>query len=74
MSHEIETLGSTRESASFASARVHAWHGLGVVLPSAFDAMDAMRFAKLGGAHLPAEQGELAGKREGIGVGVLKRV
>lgn len=49
MAHEIEILGGTAGSASFVSAREHAWHRLGVVLPETFDAADAMRYAKLGG-------------------------
>jgi phage/plasmid-like protein (TIGR03299 family) len=36
-------------SASFVSARRHAWHRLGTVLPAEFTAADAMRHAKLGG-------------------------
>ena len=49
MAHELENLGTTRESASFVSARQHAWHQLGTVLPERFDAADAMRYANLGG-------------------------
>lgn len=47
MSHELETWSGG--SASFVSARVHAWHRLGTVLPGGFDAADAMRYARLGG-------------------------
>lgn len=49
MAHELEVLGSTKQSASFVSARTHAWHTLGTVLPQEFDAADAMKYAKLGG-------------------------
>ncbi len=47
MAHELETL--TDGSASFVSARQHAWHRLGVVLPDGFDAAQAMTAARLGG-------------------------
>ena len=49
MAHMLENLGNTNGSASFVSARKHAWHQLGTVLPETFDAADAMRYAKLGG-------------------------
>ncbi len=47
MGHELERLADGR--ASFASAREHAWHRLGTVLPDAFTAADAMQYARLGG-------------------------
>ena len=47
MSHELEVWEDG--SASFVSAREHAWHRLGTVLPEQFDAAQAMQFAKLGG-------------------------
>ena len=48
MAHDLETWGGG-VSASFVSARRHAWHRLGTVLPAEFTAADAMRHAKLGG-------------------------
>jgi phage/plasmid-like protein (TIGR03299 family) len=42
-------------SASFASARLHAWHRLGTVLPDRFDAAQAMNHAKLGGWRVRKE-------------------
>ena len=47
MAHQLETWRDG--SASFVSAREHAWHRLGTVLPSGFDASQAMQHAKLGG-------------------------
>ena len=47
MSHELEVWEDG--SASFVSAREHAWHRLGMVVPEQFDAAQAMQFAKLGG-------------------------
>lgn len=47
MSHELEVWEDG--SASFVSAREHAWHRLGTVLPEKFDAAQAMSYAKLGG-------------------------
>ena len=47
MAHQLETWNDG--SASFASAREHAWHRLGTVLPAEFDAAQAMKHAKLGG-------------------------
>ena len=47
MSHELEVWEDG--SASFVSARQHAWHRLGTVLPSEFDAAQAMSYARLGG-------------------------
>lgn len=46
MAHEIETHGN---AAAFVTAKTHAWHKLGTVLPDAFTAEDAMREAYLGG-------------------------
>ena len=48
MAHDLETRDGG-QSASFVSARQHAWHRLGTVLPEEFTAADAMRHAKLGG-------------------------
>ena len=47
MAHELETWSDG--TASFVSAREHAWHRLGTVLPSEFGAAQAMSHAKLGG-------------------------
>jgi len=47
MAHELETWSDG--TASFVSAREHAWHRLGTVLPAEFDAAQAMSYAKLGG-------------------------
>ncbi len=47
MAHQLETWNDG--SASFVSAREHAWHRLGTVLPAGFDAAQAMQCAKLGG-------------------------
>src|SRR6476619_2539366 len=47
MAHELETWSDG--SASFVSARRHAWHRLGTVLPAQFDAAEAMTYARLGG-------------------------
>jgi phage/plasmid-like protein (TIGR03299 family) len=47
MAHELETWSDG--SASSVSARQHAWHRLGTVLPAEFDAAQAMRHARLGG-------------------------
>jgi phage/plasmid-like protein (TIGR03299 family) len=46
MSHELERF--TDGSAAFVSARQHAWHRLGTVLPDAFTASQAMEYARLG--------------------------
>ena len=53
MAHELETWSDG--SASFVSARSHAWHRLGVVLPAGFDAAQAMRHARLGGWNVRKE-------------------
>jgi phage/plasmid-like protein (TIGR03299 family) len=47
MAHQIEEFANG--TAAFVSARQHAWHQLGTVLPAEFDAAQAMQFAKLGG-------------------------
>ncbi len=47
MAHEIEIFEDG--SAGFVSAREHAWHRLGTVLPDGLTAEDAMFFANLGG-------------------------
>ena len=54
MAHQLETWSSG--TASFVSARQHAWHQLGVVLPEQFDAAQAMQHAKLGGWNVRKEQ------------------
>jgi phage/plasmid-like protein (TIGR03299 family) len=46
MSHELERLADG--GTAFASARQHAWHRLGTVLPDAFTASQAMEHARLG--------------------------
>ena len=48
MAHDLETWGGGR-SASFVSARQHAWHRLGTVLPAEFDAAEAERLAAMVG-------------------------
>ena len=53
MAHQLETWSDG--SASFVSARKHAWHRLGTVLPSEFDAAQAMTHAKLGGWRVRKE-------------------
>ena len=53
MAHQLETWADG--SASFASARLHAWHRLGTVLPDQFDAGQAMTHAKLGGWRVRKE-------------------
>ena len=53
MAHELETWSDG--SASFVSARQHAWHRLGTVLPAEFDAAQAMQHAKLGGWRVRKE-------------------
>ena len=45
MAHQLETWKDG--SASFASARQHAWHRLGTVLPASFTATQAMQHARL---------------------------
>lgn len=54
MAHQLETWGD-RSQASFVSAREHAWHRLGTVLPAEFDAARAMQHAKLGGWNVRKE-------------------
>jgi phage/plasmid-like protein (TIGR03299 family) len=53
MAHQLETWRDG--SASFVSAREHAWHRLGTVLPDGFDAAQAMQHAKLGGWNVRKE-------------------
>lgn len=53
MAHDLETW--IDGSASFVSARQHAWHRLGTVLPETFDAEQAMAHAKLGGWNVRKE-------------------
>jgi phage/plasmid-like protein (TIGR03299 family) len=53
MAHQLETWSDG--SASFVSARQHAWHRLGTVLPAEFDAAQAMEHAKLGGWNVRKE-------------------
>lgn len=52
MSHDLEILS---RGASFVSAREHAWHRLGTVLASEFDAAQAMEHAALGGWNVRKE-------------------
>lgn len=52
MAHELETFGGR---GSFVSAREHAWHKLGTVLPAAFTASEAMTHARLGGWNVRKE-------------------
>ncbi len=52
MSHDLEILS---RGASFVSARQHAWHRLGTVLPERFDAGQAMEHAALGGWNVRKE-------------------
>lgn len=54
MAHQLETWGRG-QSASFVSAREHAWHRLGVVLSETFDAAQAMEHAKLGSWNVRKE-------------------
>lgn len=53
MAHELEIFGDG--TASFVSAREHAWHRLGVTLPDSFDALTAMEYARLGGWNVRKE-------------------
>src|SRR2546430_17112607 len=46
MSHELER--HVDGTTGFVSARQHAWHRLGTVLPAAFTAAQAMEHARLG--------------------------
>ncbi len=52
MAHELETIG---RRTAFVSAREHAWHKLGQVLPGAFTAAEAMQHAQLGGWNVRKE-------------------
>jgi phage/plasmid-like protein (TIGR03299 family) len=69
MAHELETWSDG--SASFVSARSHAWHRLGQVLPSGFDAAQAMRHARLGGWDVRKEPLQTAPILSADGVGTL---
>ena len=53
MAHELE--GSLTGTASFVSARQHAWHKLGTVLADTFTAAQAMEHAHLGGWRVRKE-------------------
>jgi hypothetical protein len=53
VAHELEIRADG--TASFASAREHAWHRLGTVLPDRFSAAQAMQHARLGGWHVRKE-------------------
>jgi phage/plasmid-like protein (TIGR03299 family) len=53
MAHDLEVWSDG--GASFVSARSHAWHRLGEVLPAGFDAAQAMRHARLGGWNVRKE-------------------
>jgi phage/plasmid-like protein (TIGR03299 family) len=52
VAHELEIVNG---SASFVSAREHAWHRLGTVLPNGFTAAQAMQHARLGGWNVRKE-------------------
>jgi phage/plasmid-like protein (TIGR03299 family) len=52
VAHELETIGG---QTAFVSAREHAWHKLGTVLPNAFTAAKAMQHAQLGGWNVRKE-------------------
>src|SRR5450631_4473032 len=70
MVHDLETWSGGR-SASFVSARQHAWHRLGTVLPAEFDAADAMRYAKLGGWNVRTQSLQTTPMLSADGVDVL---
>ena len=70
MAHDLETWSGGR-SASFVSARQHAWHRLGTVLPAEFDAADAMRYAKLGGWNVRTQALQTTPMLSADGVDVL---
>src|SRR4051794_37466914 len=53
MAHQIEQY--TDGTAGFVTARQHAWHRLGTVLPDAFTAEQAMTHARLGGWNVRTE-------------------
>jgi phage/plasmid-like protein (TIGR03299 family) len=69
MAHQLETWSDG--SASFVSARSHAWHRLGEVLPAEFDAAQAMRHAKLGGWNVRKEPLQTAPMLSAHGVTTL---
>lgn len=52
MAHNLDT---TNDTVSFVSAREHAWHQLGTVLPESFTAEEAMEHGHLGGWNLRKE-------------------
>ena len=70
MAHDLETWSGGR-SVSFVSARQHAWHRLGTVLPAEFDAADAMRYAKLGGWNVRTQALQTTPMVSADGVDVL---
>ena len=72
MAHMLENLGNTAGSASFVSAREHAWHTLGTVLPGTFDAAQAMTHAKLGGWNVRKEALTTAPILSADGVAVIE--
>ena len=70
MAHDLETWGGG-QSTSFVSARHHAWHRLGTVLPAEFTAADAMRHAKLGGWNVRTQALQTTPVLSADGVDVL---
>ena len=70
MAHDLETWSGGR-SASFVSARQHAWHRLGTVLPAEFNAAEAMRHAKLGGWNVRTQALQTTPMLSADGVDVL---
>ena len=52
MAHDLENIGGRT---AFVTARQHAWHRLGMVLPEAFTAAEAMEHAQLGGWNVRKE-------------------
>jgi phage/plasmid-like protein (TIGR03299 family) len=71
MAHDLETWDGG-QSASFVSARQHAWHRLGTVLPAEFTAADAMRHAKLGGWNVRTQALQTTPVLSADGVDVLE--
>jgi phage/plasmid-like protein (TIGR03299 family) len=68
MAHEVEIYQDG--TAGFVSARKHAWHRLGAVLPGRFDAAEAMTHARLGGWQVRKEHLQ-AVAMTGDGVSIL---
>lgn len=70
MAHDLETW-SGGQATSFVSARQHAWHRLGTVLPAEFDAAAAMRHARLGGWNVRTQALQTTPVLSADGVDVL---